>query len=106
MKDQQGLVNYTAGPLGKYKKDLDTMFYDIYWGEELMKTIRTTDFAKPNAATFLTSEMGLSLMLFMPRIEDETVKLGLERKKGEASRQMFDYDRLQSSKKDAADAPL
>jgi hypothetical protein len=24
---------------GKYKKDLNTMFYDIYRGEELMKAI-------------------------------------------------------------------
>ena len=58
------------------------MFYNLIWGEELMESIRTADFTRSNAATFLTSEMGLSLMLLMPRIEDETVKLDLERKKG------------------------
>ena len=29
---------------GKYKNNFDTMFYDIYWGEELIKTIWTADF--------------------------------------------------------------
>ena len=54
------------------------MFYGIYWGEELMKSIRTADFTRSNAATFSTSEMGLSLMLLMPRTEDEIIELELE----------------------------
>ena len=57
------------------------MFYGIYWGKELMKSIRTADFTRSNAATFLTSEMGLSLMLLMPRMEDEIIELELEREK-------------------------
>ena len=36
----------------KDKKDLNAMFYDVYWGEELMKTIRTADFTRSNRATF------------------------------------------------------
>ena len=43
--------------------------------EELMKAIRTADFTRSNAATFLTSELGLSLMLLMPRTEDEKIEL-------------------------------
>ena len=64
-----------------YKKDLDTMFYDIYWGEELLKFIRTADFTRSNAATFLTSAMGLSLMLLMPRTEDKIVEMELEQER-------------------------
>ena len=66
---------------GKNKQDLDTMFYNIYWGEELMKSIRTADFTRSNAATFLASEMGLSWMLLMPRTEDERVELDIERER-------------------------
>ena len=66
---------------GKYKRDLDTMFYNIYWGEELLKSIRTADFTRSNAATFLTSEMGLSPMLLMPRTEDEIIQMELERER-------------------------
>ena len=88
------------------KKDLKTMFYNINWGEELMESNRTADFTRSNTATFLTSKMGLRLVLLMPRIEDETVKLDLERKKEGANRQKCDCDRLQGSKKGAADAPL
>ena len=66
---------------GKYKRDLDTMFYDIYWGEELLKSIRTADFTRSNAATFLTSEMGLNPMLLMPRTEDEIIQMELERER-------------------------
>ena len=62
----------------KCKRDLNTMFYDVYWREELMKTIRTADSTRSNAATFLTSEMGLSLMLLMPRIEDEIIEMKAE----------------------------
>ena len=57
------------------------MFYDIYWGEELLKSIRTADFTRSNAATFLTSEMGLSPMLLMPRTEDEIIQMELERER-------------------------
>ena len=46
-----------------------------------MKSTQTADFARLNAATFLTSEMGLSLMLLMPRTEDERVELDLERER-------------------------
>ena len=60
---------------GKHKKDFDTMFYDIYWGEELMKSIQTANFTRSNAATFLTSEMELSLMLLMPRTQDNIIEL-------------------------------
>ena len=66
---------------GKNKRDLNTIFYDIYWGEELMKAIRTADFTRSNAATFLTSEMGLSLMQLMPRTEDERIELDMERER-------------------------
>ncbi len=54
------------------------MFYDVYWGEELMKAICTADFTRSNTATFLTSEMGLSLMLLMPRTEDEIIEMEAE----------------------------
>ena len=63
---------------GKYKKDLNTIFYDIYWREELVEAIRMTDFTRSNAATFLISELGLSLMLLMPRTEDEKIELEME----------------------------
>ena len=36
----------------KNQKDLNTICYDVYWGEELMKTIRTADFTRSNRATF------------------------------------------------------
>ena len=60
---------------------MDTIFYDIYWGEELMKTIQTADFTRSNAATFLTPEMGLSLMLLMPRTDDKIIELEMERER-------------------------
>ena len=63
---------------GKNKKDLNTMFYDIYWGEELLKSIRIADFTRSNMATFLTSELGLSMILLMPRTEDEIIELDAE----------------------------
>ena len=49
------------------------MFYDVYWGEELMKTIRTADFTRSNRAAFFTSEMGLSFLLLMPRTKDDVI---------------------------------
>ena len=57
------------------KTDLNTMFHDVYWGEELLRAIRTGDFTKSNTATYLTSEMGLSMMLLMPRTDDEIIEL-------------------------------
>ena len=63
---------------GKYKKDLNIMFYDIYWREGLMKTIWMVDFTRSNTATFLTSKMRLSLMLLMPRAEDEIIEMEAE----------------------------
>jgi len=62
----------------KNKRDLNTMFYDVYWGEELTKTIRTANFTRSNRATFLTSEMGLSFLLLMPRTEDDVMVMGSE----------------------------
>ena len=64
------------------------MFYDLYWGEELMKAIRTADYTRFNAATFLTSELGLSLMLLMPRIEDEKFELEMEWERGKEQERM------------------
>ena len=61
-----------------YKTDLNTMFHDVYWGEELLRAIRTGDFTKSNTATYLTSEMGLSMMLLMPRTDDEIIELEAE----------------------------
>ena len=46
-----------------------------------MKTIRMADFTRSNAATFLTSEMGLSLMLLMTRTEDKIIELELEQER-------------------------
>ena len=63
---------------GKNKKDLNTMFYDIYWGEELLKSIRIADFTRSNMATFLTSELGLSMMLLLPRTEEEIILMDAE----------------------------
>ena len=61
-----------------YKTDLNTMFHDMYWGEELLRAIRTGDFTRSNTATYLTSEMGLSMMLLMPRTDDEIIELEAE----------------------------
>ena len=46
-----------------------------------MKIIRTADFTRSNAATFIKSDVGLSLMPLMPRTEDEIVELDLERER-------------------------
>ena len=62
----------------KNKRDLNSMFYDVYWGEELMKTICMADFTRSNRATFLTSEMGLSFLLLVSRTEDEVVEMEAE----------------------------
>ena len=57
------------------------MFYGIYWGEELMKSTRTADFTRLNAATCLTSEMGLSLIPLIPKTEGKIIELELERER-------------------------
>ena len=62
----------------KNKKDLNTMIYDVYWGEELVKSMRIADFTRSNMATFLTSELGLSMMLLLPRIEEEIILMDAE----------------------------
>ena len=73
---------------GKYKKDINTIFYDIYWGEDLMKAIRTADVTRSNAATFLTSEPGLSLMLLMSRTEDGKMSWKWSGKRGNEQERM------------------
>ena len=59
----------------KNETNLNTMFYGIYWSEELMKAIRKGEFTASNMALFRTSEMGLRMIALVPRIEDERIEM-------------------------------
>ena len=65
---------------GKPSKNLNLMHHQVYWTDELLSAIRTVEFTESGEATFLTSEMGLSVLQMMPRTTDEEDRFKMERR--------------------------
>ena len=64
---------------GKHATNLNIMYYKIYWSDELLMVIRKVAFTESGEATFLTSEMELSLLQMMPRTPEEEQRFNAER---------------------------
>jgi hypothetical protein len=62
----------------KNEMNLNTMFYGVYWSEDLIKSIRKGTFTTANVATYRTSESALSMLALMPRTEEERIEIEQE----------------------------
>ena len=55
-KSVEDLRVVLSGAWDKNKSDLDMMFYDIYWGEELLDAVSKVKMTESNVPTHLSSE--------------------------------------------------
>ena len=63
-----------------HAKNINLMHYQVFWTDELLSAIRTVEFTEAGKATFLTSELGLSILQLMPRTTEEEGRMNAVRR--------------------------
>ena len=90
-KNEANLQRILDKEWGKHASDLNLMHYKVYWTDELLSSIRTVEFTESGKATFLTSEMGLSVLQMMPRTAAEEDNFKKERRVRAKSNETLTY---------------
>ena len=77
-KSDEDLRDVLSRHWAKYETNLTSIFYKVYWSEELLKAIRKVAFTASSIATYKTSEMGLSMLQLLPYTEDQRLEIESE----------------------------
>ena len=76
---------------GVHTVNINIQYYKIYWSDKLLAAIRKVEFTESGEATFLTSEMGMSLLQLMPRTVAEEARVNAKRQACNASNRTLTY---------------